>query len=212
MSDVLNWIASDQNYNDGVSLYVKLGASDFYKKLFTSGLTPYNKTKLLDEMQKLCPAGDQKSAKAKPLENITIPTPQPEQVNAKDYERYLRIKQAIADLYLQANRAKFTLNSIKNRHILLQTALLLKKIKRGIMDYYKLIDHYDEVGRFPSLEADDIDHIKDPAKKVQLLRQSNAKAKARLADKDCKTRVKTEKLLKFNEQLIAKLLIKMGRK
>lgn len=210
MQEIINWLSSDKDYSKGVSLYAQYGKSDFYKNLFASGKTPYNIDKLKDELAKLV-EGFKSVPKAvvKPdIVSLPAKTEAP-----KDYPRYLRIKEEVSGLYAQANRAKFALDKERNPNLLLKIALTLKKLKKAIRERYMLLEHYDLHGAFPTeIHIAKADDFESPSQKIQLLRQSNSKAKKRLQNPACKNKVATAELIARNDKLINELLIKIGRK
>ncbi len=214
MKQIKNWLENGQDYTAGVSLYQSFGASVFYKNLFASGNDTYRKNKLLEELKKLCPLGDDEANHIVEVNEMIVKDIEPEKpiIKADEYPRYLKITEQISHLYLQANRAKHTLNTEKNQLVLLKTALVLKKLKRQITELYILKDYYDLNGCFPQeAKKPSIQDIEDKPKKLQLLRQSNAKAKARLKKPDCKNRKQTEALIIENNAIIKAIQIELGR-
>jgi hypothetical protein len=210
MIEIKNWLASEKDYSKGADLYKTHGSSTFYKNLFAAGKTAYSKNKLLDELKKLCPA-EQKVEKVEKVELVEIPV-QPSAQAAKDFPKYLALNDRVSALYAQANRAKFQLDNNNNSHVLLKIALMLKKIKRAIIDSYELKNYYDEHGAFPiSAERQTAKDVKDKPKTLQLLLQSNAKAKARLKSDKCKNTEKTKELIAANTAMINDLRIEIGR-
>lgn len=212
MQQIQNWFQNGQDYASGALLYQQLGTSLFYKNLFASGNDAYRKSKLAEELKKLSP-----SSHAEPQNPIIKEIEQPAAIiinpskNA-DFPKYLKLSEQISGLYLQANRAKYTLNTEKNKLVLLKTALVLKKLKRQITQLYGLKDYYDENGSFPlAPKKATINDIADKPKKLQLLRQSNAKAKARLKGPKCKNKAQTAALIEENARLMREIQIDLGR-
>ncbi|MNY48502.1 hypothetical protein D3C86_1838410 [compost metagenome] len=90
------------------------------------------------------------------------------------------------------------------------TAKQILSLHADISDIYKLIDHYDEYGCFPQITVKD-EIIRTPAEEIQLLRQSNSKAKKRLNSGTCKDIDKTKKLIEANNIKIRDLLNKISK-
>ena len=210
MQEIKKWLSNGQDYAAGVLLYQAVGTSLFYKNLFTSGNDAYRKNKLLEELKKLCPAGDVAPVDLPVIKNHIEPTLPA--FKADEYPKYLKLTEQIASLYLQANRAKYTLNTEKKELVLLKTALVLKKLKRQITELYAVKDFYDANGHFPiAPKKATINDIADKPKKLQLLRQSNAKAKRRLKDPKCKNKAQTAALIEENARLMREIQIDLGR-
>lgn len=217
MQEIVNWIQGTQDYNEGLKLYEKHIGENFLFSLLKSGPTPYNIDTLKDKLQELVvPIPDSQNIDI-PTQLISEPIAQQaiifEKPKSEQYPEYLKIKREIEELYMQANRAKFVLNTTKKERkpLLFATAKQIKKIQRTLTEKFMLIDYFDEHGCFPVKDVV-VKPAMDPAVEIQLLRQSNSKAKKRLSNPDYKNKVQTEKLILANNARIEELKKILNRK
>jgi len=212
MQDINAWLQSDQDYNTGLALYAKYGKSDFLKKLFADGPTPFNNQKLEAELQKLAPT--QPAIGQPPVEsknilpetedtltsNINDSRLSPDSI-AENQVRYLSIKEDIGLRYRQMENNMLALDYVNDEDILCQTAKQVLKLHRKIRDNWMLIDHFDEHGYFP------YEKVKKPpiTSAMQLLHVGICKAKKRLLSPNCRNIAETQKLLE-EKQLALKTL------
>lgn len=212
MQDINAWLQSDQDYNTGLALYAKYGKSDFLKKLFADGPTPFNNQKLEAELQKLAPtqpAIEQSAIEPEDIlsetENIPALTINDSKFSpnsiAENQVRYLAIKDDIGLRYRQMENNMLALDYVNDEDILCQTAKQVLKLHRKIRDNWMLIDHFDEHGFFPYQK------VKKPpvTSAMQLLHVSICKAKKRLQSPNCRDVAETQKLLE-EKQLALKTL------
>ena len=90
MSDIKQWLNSNRKYSEGVALYLIHGSSEFLKKRFQAGADTYNKSKLVEELQKLTVVSKKEESHSKPSE--------------KDHVRYLSLLQKRDDILRQIDR------------------------------------------------------------------------------------------------------------
>lgn len=212
MQDINAWLQSDQDYNTGLALYAKYGKSDFLKKLFADGPTPFNNQKLEAELQKLAPtlpATEQSSIEPEDIHSkpgnisaLTVTDPNLSRDSiAENQVRYLAIKDDIGLRYRQMENNMLALDYVNDEDILCQTAKQVLKLHRKIRDNWMLIDHFDEHGYFP------YEKVKKPSitSAMQLLHVGICKAKKRLLSPNCRNIAETQKLLE-EKQLALKTL------
>jgi len=212
MQDINAWLQSDQNYNAGLALYAKYGNSDFLKKLFADGPTPFNNQKLEAELQKLAPTLPAIEQTPIDSENILYETENipaltinesrfsPDSI-AENQVRYLAIKDDIGLRYRQMENNMLALDYVNDEDILCQTAKQVLKLHRKIRDNWMLIDHFDEHGLFPYEKVN-----KPPiTSAMQLLHVGICKAKKRLLSPNCRNIAETKKLLEEKQLALKRL-------
>ncbi|MCX2473564.1 hypothetical protein OQZ33_04385 [Pedobacter sp. MC2016-05] len=209
MQDFNAWLQSGQNYDVGLALYAKHGQSDFLKKLFADGPTPFNKSKLVAELSKLAPTPpaipeilkipvtELSESKAEQSELAEF---EAKKQNAENHKYYLAFQEDNKTLYRQIERNMFMLDASIEQPILLTTAKNILHLHKKIKDNYRMIDHFDEVGYFPFQKTKVL--LTDEA---QLIYQSLSKARKRLASGICKDAVKTKKLIESKLARLAEI-------
>ena len=218
MQEINAWLKSEQDFNEGVCLYQKYGANTFFIKILLSdGPTQYNIDKLGAELESLAPALPaiidipKKKINTNPTENKqagqthTPPLSLADQQPASDngLERYLGLKELLKTTYRQIERNMAELDLNTKESLLHLTAKNILSLHQKTRDIYKLLDHYDEHGKFPVVK--NIEVVRTPAEEIQLLRQSTSKAKTRLKSKTCRDRTETENLIEANNRRIIEL-------
>lgn len=200
MQEIKAWLNSNQDFDIGAKLYQQFGTNAFFKNLLKAGKTPFNLQQLPKKLAELLPEEipAQKPEKPKPAaKEKELPTP-----NLSDHVKKLELDDYVKKLYKQLNLNRAILIQSDKESILFATAKQIKKIRKEISKTWTFIDFYNENGFLPDAAKDQKKH--SPEEKIQLLRQSISKAKARLKKPNCKNREATEKLIEENiKQILA---------
>jgi hypothetical protein len=223
MQEITAWL-QNKDFEQGRVLYMKYGTNSYFKTLLESGPTPFNVKKLGAELKGLAPVSpastttrvstneiEPSSTRRKVPENNTstsIPSPpanKPVPAPAKLMERYLGLKELLKTKYRQLERNMIALDFSEKEEFLLATSKQIISLNDSIGDIHDLIDYFDEHGDFPLIEVQE-DLIRTVDQEVQLLRQSNSKAKRRIANGKCRDVKKTNELIELNNKRIAELL------
>jgi hypothetical protein len=203
MQDIQAWLSGNQDFETGAKLYMKYGNNSFFKNMLQAGPTPYNKTKLVSELQNLAlatPAIKQEPKVPQPEQEVK-PIIKPE-LNEADHLKYIQLKNHVQTLYRQLDRNQAMLDLSEKQQILFDTARQIVSLRKKIVDTWAIINFYEENGYF----------YKEPIKKeftvkeqIQHLRASISKAKQRLSKENCLDREKTEQLIIHNKNKILEL-------
>lgn len=216
MQEINAWLRSGKDFETGKALYIKFGKNTFFKSLLnTQGATPYNIKKLGAELKVLALAPPAITHDAPPT-SIVTPAPPPAKVqeaekaetpppSLKLMERYMSLKELLKQKYRQMERNMAVLDFSDDQNFLHLTAKQILSLNAQIGDIHDLIDYFDEHGTFPFVEVIE-EIIRTPAQEVQLLRQSNSKAKRRIENGKCRDIKKTKELIEINNKRISELL------
>jgi hypothetical protein len=203
MQDIFAWLQNSQDFNVGAVLYKKYGQNSFFKKLLNDGPTQFNKVKLVAELTAILATAP--PAKEKPFpkkdKDPVKENPEQKEPNIQDHIRKLELDEYAKKLYRQLDFNRAILTQTNKEVVLHETAKQILKIRKELIKVFVLINYYDENGYLPKQAV-----VKNYShkEKIQLLRQSNSKAKKRLENPECKDREQTLKLIEENnKQIIA---------
>ena len=216
MQEINAWLRSGKDFETGKALYIKYGKNSLFKSLLnTQGATPYNIKKLGADLKDLAPAPPAISTEAPPISIVaTVPPPanlqegekaEAPQPSVKLMERYLGLKELLKQKYRQLERNMAVLDFSDDPNFLHLTAKQILSLNNQIGDIHDLIDYFDEHGTFPFVEVTE-EIIRTPAQELQLLWQSNSKAKRRINSGKCRDIKKTQELIEINNKRISELL------
>jgi hypothetical protein len=215
MQDIHAWLHGDREFYAGIELYEKYGSNGFFLRLLHSdGPTNYNIEKLESELECLAPPLTATFDTTRPLipDRAQLPKteagfddhPITDPVDLRHYARYLALKELKKNKYRQLDHNMAALGMSNDQTFLHLTAKQILSLHEQISDIYKLLDHYDDFGHFPEIEVKE-EIIRTPEEAIQLLWQSNSRAKSRLATGKCRNVAKTEQLIVENNKRIADL-------
>jgi hypothetical protein len=209
MQEINAWLHNGQEFTQGVKLYTEHGKNSFFKKLLLAGPTPYTIEKLEAELRSLAPAPPAIQDKPKQFFDSNQPPVGKteadlvdQESSSEDFTRYLQLKEHQKTLYRQLERNMIELDLSENERIRHMTAKNILGLNSKIQDIYKLIDLFDEKGKFPT-EKEQV--TRTAADEIQLLRVSNWKANQRLQSKKCRDVLQTKKLIEDNNKRIIEL-------
>ena len=205
MQEINAWLNNSGDFKTGMLLYIKYGSNSFFKKTLEKfGETPFNIQKLGAELSALAPTLPA-NQEYQELDADSSKQPPFPPLCPKETERYLSLKVLQQTKYRQLdhNRAALAISTDKSyRHL---TAKQIIKLTDQIRDIYILLDFYEINQKFPDVAAKD-NLICTPEEEIQLLRQSNSKAKSRIKKGNCRNLHKTEQLIIKNNKRISELI------
>lgn len=208
MQELNAWLSGVRDFETGANLYHRYGDNSFFKSLLKAGPTPYNVKKLGEELQALAPeppaVPEIPIIPEKPVHQIPE-IPKPETVKAlfkpEEHAVYLQLHEDIKTLYRQLERNMAMLDFSNDQAQLYSIAKHIVSLRKKITNTWAYINYYDEHGCFKSNPKPKEFNNKE---KIQHLRVSNSKAKARLKKKNCLDRERTEQLIiENNKKIIA---------
>ncbi|MDX3913778.1 MAG: hypothetical protein QHC79_09580 [Pseudosphingobacterium sp.] len=206
MQEIQAWF-KNSDYREGVDLYNKYGSNSFLKKLFASGPTEYNLTKLREELQAICPTQNPENSQIHVTKSDNSVTKAEESVtnsqnsnnseksdtkpSPKLFEYYTQLQKQKQQINRQIERNMSLLDTSRSKNVRFEAAkqiLQLDSRKRGI---WAKIDYYEEHGRFPDPVA--LQPVKTD--ELQRLYVQISKAEKRLKSDKVKDPEKTQKLI-----------------
>ena len=138
------WLNGSKNYQAGVVLYDRYGASDDLKSFFSSGCTPYRETRLLKELTDLvAPIGSEDPAD---MEMINVEAPATVAITDPIL---LKIHDEKVILHKQKDALRYTLSRLASDRERGLAAHKILQYRREISAVWEREQHYKQFGQLP---------------------------------------------------------------
>src|SRR5690606_9534500 len=203
MESVKKWLVK-RDYDEGVALYLKHGASDFLKKLFQSQRNDFTEKKLCEELRKLAPVSNPKRSESDIEPAVTTVKPAPEEPNPKQNQFVItKLQHELKQIYRSIDNNRYQLLRATSNRTRKEYAFQILFLHRKKMAIYEQLDYYHENGVLPTAPKE------RPCKtnEIQRLYVQIWKAKKRLekTPEKIRNRAKTENLLAEKEAQLERL-------
>lgn len=171
-SPIVHWLASAQDFAQGVALYEQLGSSRVYKRLFAQPATSYSREVLVQQLQALAlPAPAPTAPPEPPPVAVSVPAPNPTALNqVRDQLRQVRDERSQLHAQLTApGLAK------KNRFLLADRIWVLTDQEAELkLAEAHVLAHGRLPGPVPTTDLDDVAELQQ-----RLARRLSVRSKVR---------------------------------
>lgn len=190
MKEIVEWL-KEPDYDEGVNLYLKYGGNSFLKNVFSSACTPYNESKLKEELQALI------------IEEVNeLQVPEPVKPKTNNIFLLRKLEYEIQQIYRAIDNNMFQLRRAKSDKTRREYAFQILKLQSRKFVKYQEKDYLDEHGAVPPVKP----KVEYTTPEIQRLYVQIYKAKKRLEKTDIRNRAKTENLLAEKESRVQQLI------
>lgn len=190
MKEIVEWLKKP-DYDEGVNLYLKYGSNSFLKGVFASGCTPYNESKLKEELQALI------------VEEVNeLQLPELVKPNTDNIFLLRKLEYEIQQIYRAIDNNMFQLRRAKSDKTRREYAFQILKLQSRKFVKYREKDYLVEYGYMPPVKLKAVYTTPE----IQRLYVQIYKAKKRLEKADIRNRAKTENLLAEKESRLQELI------
>ncbi|HMT28020.1 MAG TPA: hypothetical protein PKD91_01950 [Bacteroidia bacterium] len=171
-AQIESWLNRDDDYNEGLSLYLRFGTNEFLKNLFAGGETTYNRNRLRKELLQLSDIASDANNIAPEANKLT------QNINSITDEEYSRLPTAGIVLqkqwkewYKEMNALRHQLPNPMTEQVRHEMALKIIDLDHKVREAWDKLDYWRKYGELPA-EVNILDHLKS-MREVDLVKRKN---------------------------------------
>jgi hypothetical protein len=188
-----SWLSRDDDYQEGLSLYLRFGNNDFLKNLFAKGETVFNRSKLRKELTQIGEEIAEDNQEKKTDRSFT----DQEYARLPDEGKALQKQWKI--WYSEMNALRHQLPNPMTETARHEMALRILKLDDNVREAWRKLDFWRSYGELPSQQPELIDYLKSlPV--IDLVKRKNNLSTYLSKFKDDDSKI--EKLLGWKTELL----------